>query len=104
MDIAAGQILALATVAGILTAGVVLRQVVMLVLGAIGVVMTVPETAARYLPENVGAPLAIFITGLILLAVALRLARTRKRSAPSTTTQETPASARQGDPQQIGSS
>lgn len=104
MEIAAGQILALATVAGILTAGVVLRQVVMLVLGAIGVVMTVPETAARYLPENVGAPLAIFITGLMLLAVALRLARTRKRSAPSTTTQETPASASQGDPQQIRSS
>jgi len=39
------------------------------------------SAAARYLPEKVGAPLGIFITGLILLGVALRLARTRKRSA-----------------------
>jgi len=79
MEIAAGQVLALATVAGVLAAGVVLRRVTLLVLGAIGVILTVPETAARYLPENVGAPLAIFITGLILLGVALRLARTRRR-------------------------
>ena len=87
METAAGQVLALVTVAGILTAGVVLRRVILLVLGAIGVIMTVPETAARYLPENVGAPLAIFLTGLILLGVALRLARTRKQSAASDTAQ-----------------
>lgn len=94
MEIAAGQVLALATVAGLLTAGVVLRRVILLVLGAVGVIMTVPETAARYLPENVGAPLAIFITGLILLGVALRLARTRKRSAPSEAAQDRPAGTR----------
>ena len=46
----------------VLTAGVVLRRVFLLVMGAIGVIMTVPETAARYLPENLGPPLAILIT------------------------------------------
>jgi hypothetical protein len=98
MELAAGQVLALATVAGVLTAGVVLRRVFLLVLGAIGVITTVPQTAARYLPENVAAPLAIFITGLILLGVALRLARTWKRSIPSGTTHDGSASSRQGDP------
>lgn len=83
MQIPAGHVLALATVAAILTAGVMLRRVLLLVLGAIGVIMTVPQTAARYLPDNVGAPLAIFVTGLILLGVAVQLARTRKRPARS---------------------
>ncbi len=53
-EIAAGLVLALATVAGVLTAGVVLRRVILLVMGAIGVIMTVHGTAARYLPEKVG--------------------------------------------------
>jgi hypothetical protein len=61
----------------------VLRRVILLVMRAIGVIMTVHGTAARYLPEKVGAPLGIFITGLILLGAALRLASTRKRSAPA---------------------
>jgi len=83
MAIAAGQVLALLTVAGLLTAGVALRQVILLGLGAVGVIITVPQTAARYLPEDVGAPLAVFICGLVLLGVALWLAKTRRRSAPS---------------------
>ncbi|HEX6933608.1 MAG TPA: DUF2157 domain-containing protein [Streptosporangiaceae bacterium] len=103
MEIAAGQALALVTVAAILTAGVVLRRVILLVLGAIGVIETVPQTAARYLPENVGAPLAILVTGLILLGVALRLARTRKRSAPSGTPPDNPSSTRRDDLHPIGS-
>jgi hypothetical protein len=81
MATGAGHVLALATVAGILTAGVALRQVVLLALGAIGVIILVPQTAVRYLPKNVGAPLAVFLCGLILLGVALWLAKTRRRPA-----------------------
>lgn len=81
MDTAAGHVLALATVAGILAAGVALRRVILLAAGAIGVIMTVPQTAARYLPNNVGAPLAVFVIGLVLLGVALWLAKSRKRPA-----------------------
>ena len=85
MATAAGHGLALGTVAGILVAAVALRRVVLLALGAIGVILTVSQTAVRYLPKNVGAPLAVFVCGLILLGVALWLARTAKRSTPSDT-------------------
>lgn len=81
MAIAAGQVLALVTVAGLLAAGVALRRVALLGLGAVGVIITVPQTAARYLPESVGAPLAVLIVGLVLLGMALWLAKARKRSA-----------------------
>ena len=66
--------------AGVLAAGVALRRVILLAAGAIGVIITVPQTAARYLPNDVGAPLAVFVIGLVLLGVALWLAKTRKRS------------------------
>ena len=78
MQEAAGHLLAVATVVGLLTAGVVLRQVWVLALGALGVILVVPQTAARYLPQSVAAPLAVFCVGLSLLGVALWLARARK--------------------------
>ena len=37
--------------------------------------MVVPRTAARYLPESAAAPLAVFVVGLLLVGVALWLAR-----------------------------
>jgi hypothetical protein len=82
MGFAAGHALALLTVAGLLTAGVVLRQVWVLGLGTIGVMMVVPQTAGRYLPQSVGSPLAVFVIGLILLGVALWLARGHRGLRP----------------------
>jgi hypothetical protein len=78
MQIAAGHVLAIATVAALLTAGVALRRVSLLAAGAIGVIQVVPQTAARYLPSSAAAPLAVVVAGLALLAVALRLSRRRK--------------------------
>jgi Predicted membrane protein (DUF2157) len=80
MQEAAGHVLAVATVLGLLAAGVVLRRVWVLALGALGVLVVVPQTAARYLPQSVAAPLAVFCVGLCLLGVALWLARARKTS------------------------
>jgi hypothetical protein len=78
MAVAAGHVLAIATVAALLTAGVVLRRVWLLAAGAIGVIQVVPQTAARYLPSSAAAPLAVFVAGLVLLTVALWLSRWRK--------------------------
>jgi hypothetical protein len=81
---AAGHVLALATVAALLVGGVVMRKVWLLAIGAIGVIQVVPNTATRYLPESVGAPLAILAVGLVLLGAALWLARARHPRPPAT--------------------
>jgi predicted membrane protein DUF2157 len=78
MDDAAGQALAVLTVAGLLTAGIITRRVPVIIIGAIGVVYAVPDIANRYLPGSVGAPLAVAVTGIVLLGIALWLARTRR--------------------------
>jgi hypothetical protein len=78
MQVAAGHVLALVTVAGLIAAGVALRRVWLLLLGAIGVLLFVPQTASRYLPQSVAAPLAVFAVGLALLGVALWLAKARR--------------------------
>jgi hypothetical protein len=78
MQEAAGHALAVATVVGLLAAGVVLRQVWVLALGALGVILVVPQTAARYLPQSIAAPLAVFCVGLSLLGAALWLARAHR--------------------------
>lgn len=78
MQVAAGHVLALVTVAGLMVAGVALRRVWLLLLGAIGVLLFVPQTASRYLPQSVAAPLAVFAVGLALLGVALWLAKARR--------------------------
>jgi hypothetical protein len=82
MQTAAGHGLALATVAGLLAAGVVLRRVLLLGFGAAGIIVMVPQTATRYLPTSAAAPLAVFVVGLSLLGVALWLAKSRKRPPP----------------------
>lgn len=74
----AGQALAVLTVAGLLAVGVAVRRVMFVAFGAAGTLWVVPETAHRYLPGTVAAPLAAAVSGLVLLAIALWLARTRK--------------------------
>jgi len=82
MQTAAGHALALLTVAGLLAAGVVLRRVLLLGFGAVGIIVMVPQTAVRYLPTSAGAPLAVFVVGLSLLGLALWLAKSRKSPPP----------------------
>ncbi len=83
MDLPAGQVLAVVTVAGLLAAGVALRRVPLLGLGALGAIAIVPQVATRYLPNGAGAATAVFAVGLVLLCVALWLARARTKAQPS---------------------
>ena len=78
MEYAAGMVLAMGTVAALLGAGVVLRQVWLLGLGAFGVVQVVPQVASSYLPESVAAPLAVLAVGVVLLLAAAWLSRTQR--------------------------
>jgi hypothetical protein len=77
MDLPAGQALAVMTVAGLLAAGVALRQVLLLGLGAFGAIAILPQVAIRYLPGGAGAAAAVFAVGLVMLGAALWLARAR---------------------------
>lgn len=85
MQVAAGHVLAIATVAGLLAAGVSLRRAWLVVLGAVGVLIMVPQTATRFLPTSAAAPLAIFVVGLVLLGSAVWLAKRRGHGADGAT-------------------
>jgi hypothetical protein len=94
MDHLAGNLLALLTVAALMAAGVLRREVWLLGLGALGVLITVPQVASRYLPASVAAPLAVFVVGVLLLAVAVWMARGRRfRAGPDA---ETPGASQPG--------
>jgi hypothetical protein len=79
MNDLAGQALLLATVVALLAVGVVTRRVLLIGLGAAGSLWAIPAAADRYLPGSLAAPLAVAIVGLVLLGIALWLARTRRR-------------------------
>ena len=80
MQLAAGQVLAIGTVAGLLAGGVLLRQAWLVALGAVGVLLVVPQTATRYLPTSAAVPVAIFVTGVVMFGSAVWLARRRAGS------------------------
>jgi hypothetical protein len=79
MDQTAGVPLAIATVAGLFAAGVLLHQVALIGIGAVGTFYVIPDVAHRYLPGSVAAPLAVAVVGLVLLGIALWLARQRRK-------------------------
>ena len=81
-DTAAGQALALLTVAGLLAAGIVARRVLLIGIGAAGTLYVIPDVANRYLPGSLAAPLAVATVGLVLLGIALWLARQRRSTRP----------------------
>jgi hypothetical protein len=80
MQVATGYALALATVAGLLAAGVLLRQAWLVALGAVGVLLVTPQVTSRYLPMSAATPTAIFVVGVVLLGSAVWLARHRPGS------------------------
>jgi LPXTG-motif cell wall-anchored protein len=79
MDQAAGVLLAVATVAGLFAYVVLMHQVPLIGIGTVGTLYVVPEPATRYLPGSVAAPLAVAVVGLVLLGIALWLARQRRK-------------------------
>ena len=75
----AGPMLALATLAGLFACGVLMRQVLLIGIGAVGTLYVVPDVANRYLPGSVAAPLAVAVVGVVLLSVALGLVTQRQK-------------------------
>ncbi len=81
-DTAPGQALALATVAGLLVAGIVAHRVLLIAIGAAGTLYVIPDVANRYLPGSLAPPLAVAVVGLVLFGIAIWLARQRASARP----------------------
>ena len=77
---ALGTLLALGTVVALLATGVLVRQAWLLAAGALDTLLTVPQAAEQYLPESLAAPLAVFLVGVVLVGVAVWLARGVRRA------------------------
>src|SRR5262249_60276990 len=75
--IALGSLLAFPAIGGRLGAGIRLRRIGPLVVGAAGIVYFLPEAARRYLQGSFAIPVAVFAAGVLLVALAVRLARWR---------------------------
>jgi len=78
-----GFALALATVAAVVALAVLTTDLVMLGIGALGMLMVLPAAVAHWFPGSAGAPVAVLITGAVLVAVAVLIARRRRESGPS---------------------
>jgi len=73
-----GIILGLATAALFAVAGVSLRDRLTIVLGAIGIFWFVPQAMFHFFGEAFGGMLALFVSGLAIIALAIWFARHRE--------------------------
>lgn len=71
------SLLGLATAGGLVAAGVLWRRTVVLGLGVAGVFVYVPTTVFSFFGEALGAPLALLVVGVVLVAGSVRLLRLR---------------------------
>lgn len=70
--------LGLVTAAVLVALSVPLRQTFLLVLGVLGIFLYVPRIIFQYFGETLGAPVSLLLTGIVLVAVALTVARARQ--------------------------
>lgn len=72
-----GHVLALVTVAALVAAAVLVGDHIVLAIGAVGAAIALPQTLTSFLPSAVAVPLGLVAVGLLLVIVAVRIARGR---------------------------
>jgi Predicted membrane protein (DUF2157) len=77
-----GAALAVGSVAALVAAGAWLRELVLLGVGAVGTLITVPAVLGQYFPDTLTVPLALVGCGALLVAAAAYTARLRRAAAP----------------------
>ena len=86
MDRGWGAVLALATVVAVVAVATVGHDLVLLAVGAVGALTTVPAVLMQFFPDTLTAPLALLATGVLLVAsapvVTGRRFRARQAAAP----------------------
>jgi uncharacterized membrane protein len=71
----AGIVLALGTAALLVVLSLVMRDLILLGIGAVGALQVLPVMVNEWFPDTVAAPLALLAVGIVLVAVAIRIAR-----------------------------
>lgn len=84
MDHDWGSALALASAAALVVAGVRLRGLVLLAMGSVATFLVLPGLMGRYFPDTPAAPLVVLATGIVLVFVALVIARRQTPASPAT--------------------
>lgn len=79
----AGTVLALVTVFGVVGLAVWFRDLALLAVGALGTLNVLPAAVSTWWPETLAAPLALLVVGVVLVLVALYVAR--RPGQPATT-------------------
>jgi hypothetical protein len=82
IDTGWGAVLAIASVVGLVVAGAWLRELVLLGVGAVGTLLTVPAVLSQYFPDTLAVPFALVGCGALLVAGAVYTARLRRAAAP----------------------
>lgn len=72
-----GVVLGLATAAVLIALSVPMRATVALALAVLGLFVYVPQVVFAFFGEELGAPVALLLSGVVLLAVSLAVARAR---------------------------
>jgi hypothetical protein len=88
-----GSALAIATDVVQVAAGVLLGDLVLLGVGAVATLLTVPLVMSRLFPDALTAPVAVLVLGALLVAAAVYITR-RRRTHPSGTALSTEAGRR----------
>jgi hypothetical protein len=81
-------LLGLVTAGLLLTFSVTLRNTILLGFGAAGIFLFVPQIIFEYFGDTIGVPLALFLTGVVLLGAALLVARLRTEVVSEPTAEE----------------
>lgn len=77
----AGNVLALVTAAAIVATAVLLRDLLLLAVGAVGTLVVLPAVITEWFPGRLAAPIAMLAVGAVLVGAALFVAR-RRHSEP----------------------
>ena len=73
-----GVLLGLATAALFATAGVTMREKLLIILGGIGIFWSVPQAMFHFFGETLGGMFGIFVTGMLIIGLAIWFGRHRE--------------------------
>lgn len=76
----AGMVLALGTVVAVVVAAVVVRDLLLLAVGAVGALNILPAVVNQWFPGQLAAPLVLLVVGALLVVAAVYTATVRGRS------------------------